>query len=281
MADKKTPAEQRAETIRLRNEMIAKFESLREPKSKKQHLDEAQMIMYDAWESSPARAVKLAKMALEHASDCADAYLLLANLEARTTRDRIDLIDRAIKAGRRALGKKGFHDYAGHFWGELDTRPFMRAMAAMADIRWEIGEGDTAIAIWREMLELNPNDNQGVRYQLMSCLLELKRNDEAAALLKSYKDDAAAAWAYAAALLAFRKEGDTPLARRKFAAARMQNPYVLPYLLGAEKIPRRLPEYIAFGDETEAVVYAAANIVGWAKTPGALEWLAGQTKQGG
>jgi tetratricopeptide (TPR) repeat protein len=152
----------------------------------------------------------------------------------------------------------------------------MRAMAAMAEIRWEYGEGDAAIEIWREMLRLNPNDNQGVRYELLSCLLELKRNDEAATLLKAYAGDVSADWAYADALLAFRNEGDTPVARRKLSEACKQNPHVLPYLIGSKKIPKRLPEYISLGNETEAVAYADSNLAGWAKTPGALEWLAAQ-----
>ncbi len=273
MTEKKTPSEKRAATIKFQKEMLAMFDPLRKPRSKKQMLEEAQNLIYDAWESSPARAIKLATQALDLSPDCTDAYLLLAELEARTTRDRIDLIRKGLEVGRRSLGKKFFQENKGHFWGILETRPFMRAMAALANILWEIGQGDEAIEKWREMLSLNPNDNQGVRYALLSCLLELKRDDEAEVLLKCYAGDASAEWAYGAALLAFRKSGDSPVARRHLSAARMQNPHVLPYLLGSHKIPKRMPEYISIGDEREAISYAAANVAGWAKTPGALEWL--------
>lgn len=273
MTDKKTPAEKRAATIEFQKDMLAMFDQLRKPRGKKQLLENAQELIYDAWESSPPRALKLARKAIDLSPDCTDAYLLLAELEARTTRDRIELIQKGVEVGRRSLGKKFFKDNAGHFWGILETRPFMRAMAALANVFWEIGRGDEAIELWREMLVLNPNDNQGIRYAMLSCLLELNRNQEAEELLKCYVGDVSADWAYGVALLAFRNEGDSTAARRRLSAARTQNPYILPYLLNSKKIPKRLPEYISIGDETEAVSYAAANIVGWAKTPGALEWL--------
>jgi tetratricopeptide (TPR) repeat protein len=278
MAEKKSATTKRAETIKFQNEMKAMFDQLRQPKSKKQSLEEAQRIIYDAWESSPARALKLARQALELSPDCTDAYLILADMETRTTRDRIELLRKGIDAGRRSLGKKFFQENEGHFWGILDTRPFMRAMGALADILWEIGQSDEATTIWHEMLRLNPNDNQGVRYALMSCLMELQRNEQAEGLLECYPGDASAEWAYAAVLLAFRKNGDTMATRRKLAAALKQNPHIPDYLHGFRKIPKRLPEYITIGDETEAISFAAANLAAWAKTSGALEWLRGQQR---
>jgi tetratricopeptide (TPR) repeat protein len=276
MTKKKTPAEKRTDTIRFQKEMMAMLYEFRRPKGKKQLLDEAQTLIYDAWESSPARALKLARKALDLSPDCADAYLLLAELEASTIRDQIALFKQAVEAGRRALGKKFFRENVGYFWGELDSRPFMRAMAALAAILWEIGQADEAIDIWNEMLRLNPNDNQGVRYPLLSCLLELKRHEEAKNLLKIYEEDGSAEWAYGEALLSFREEGDTAVSRRKLAEAFERNPHVPLFLLGVKKIPKRLPEYISIGDETEAASYAAANLPGWAKSEGALAWLAGR-----
>ncbi len=48
-------------------------------------LQKAQQIMYDAWdERSPARRLALAKKALQTSPNCADAYVLLAEEEAKT-----------------------------------------------------------------------------------------------------------------------------------------------------------------------------------------------------
>ena len=39
-------------------------------------------------------------------------------------------------------------------------------------------------------------------------------------------------------------------------------------------MPKRLPDYIGFGDESEAVEYADGAAALWAGVPGALVWLA-------
>ena len=38
-----------------------------------------------------------------------------------------DYYAKGVEAGELALGPKGFKQYAGHFWGFLETRPYMRA----------------------------------------------------------------------------------------------------------------------------------------------------------
>jgi tetratricopeptide (TPR) repeat protein len=272
-ATSKTPAQKRAETMTFQQEMQDLLSQCCKPARSKRPLERAQELIYDAWESSPARAVKLARQALEFSPDCADAYVLLANLEAATIRERIELLRQGVAAGRRALGKRFFRENEGHFWLEFDSRPFMRAVVSLAILCWEIGQADEAIELWREMLRLNPNDNQGVRYLLLSCLLELHRDEEAKDLLTCYAEDDSAEWCYGEALLAFRTGGDSPSSRRKLCAAQQQNPHVPQYLLGVKKIPKRQPDYISPGDEREAIAYAARNRAGWAKTPGALEWL--------
>jgi hypothetical protein len=54
------------------------------------------------------------------------------------------------------------------------------------------------------MLRLNPNDNQGARYRLLSVLLGADRPDEAEALLAAH-DEASALWSYAGVLVALKK----------------------------------------------------------------------------
>lgn len=266
-----TPQSKRAKTIALRKEMQALFH----PKSKKQLLDEAQELVYRAWEApSRKRAIELARRALELSDDCVDAYLILADLEAKTDEETIALYRKAVETGRRTIGKKAFREDAGHFWGLLDTRPFMRAMDSLASsLRHTDGE-EEAIDIWREMLLLNPNDNQGVRYRLLSLLVEMNRNDEAEALMKEQGEDFLADWAYARALLAFRKEGDTARSRTLLAAALEKNVHVPQYLLGRKRLPKTREDYICPGEESEAMACTEGYALSWYGTPGASEWLA-------
>jgi len=135
-------------------------------------LEQAQDLMYQAWDSSGKRRIELARRALKISEDCADAYVLLAEKAASSLAEAKHLYQQGVEAGERALGEKAFKEDAGHFWGILETRPYMRARAGLAQCLWMLGERDQAIAHFTDMLRLNPNDNQGIRYILATCLLE-------------------------------------------------------------------------------------------------------------
>jgi tetratricopeptide (TPR) repeat protein len=149
----------------------------------------------------------------------------------------------------------------------------MRARAGLAQCLWMLGERQQAIEHYTDMLRLNPNDNQGIRYKLASCLLEEGSGEALGRLLNQYKDEASAAWLYTRALWMFRRDGATAEATLSLKKALTQNPFVPAYLLGRKSLPRSLPGYIGFGDENEAIDYAADAITAWQRTPGALEWL--------
>lgn len=238
-------------------------------------LDRAQDLMYSAWdERSRARRVALARKALDISADCADAYVLLAE-EAATAAEAEALYAAGCKAGERALGPAMFRDDAGHFWGILETRPYMRARLGLAECLQATAKHDEALAHYRELLRLNPGDNQGVRYILAAALCELHRDEELSALLdgEEYRADGSAAWLFTRVLVAFRRKQDSPAARQALAAARRANSHVAAFLTGARKMPKRLPDYIGFGDESEAVAYVSEYQQGWQTTPGALAWL--------
>lgn len=236
-------------------------------------LGEAQSLIYRACEEkNPERRIEMAFEAIRISPDCADAFVLLAE-EAPTLDEAMELYGMGVEAGERAIGEKRFEEDAGHFWGVLETRPYMRARLGLAQCLWLAGGREQAVDHCQDMLRLNPNDNQGVRWILMTWLLELRRNAEAAALLEQYDEDASAQWGYATALLEFRKKGDTPASRKLLKKAFQANRHVPDYLLGRRKTPRRLPDYIGFGDEDEAVAYAAESSDAWRETPGAREWL--------
>jgi len=235
-------------------------------------LAKAQQILEQAYEADEEEQVRLARKALAVCEDCADAHILLAE-NAATLPDARRHLEQAVRAAERSLGADVFQEYAGHFWGYFPTRPYMRARAALAQCLWDAGEHDEALGHYRELLRLNPNDNQGLRYVLASCLLEQEQHDELDRLLAAYKDDGTAAWAYTTALSAFRRNGDTPQPGRLLKKAHRANKHVPAFLLGDRQLPRMAPEYIGLGDESEAAAYAADNLPAWKATPGAISWL--------
>ncbi|MEX2648923.1 MAG: hypothetical protein WD673_07920 [Alphaproteobacteria bacterium] len=235
-------------------------------------LDAAQQIIYDAWDMRDRRdRVALAKEALAVSPLCADAYVLLAE-NATTAEQAMALYRQGLAAGEQALGAAAFEDDVGHFWGLLETRPYMRARHGLALVSWRMGERDEAVLHYQDMLRLNPGDNQGIRYLLLDALLELGRDGDAGKLIKRYKDDGAAAWAWSGALLSFRTDGDGAPSRRALARAVKANAHVPTYLLGKKKLPRTLPAFIGLGDKNEAVAYVHGAAAAWARAAGALAW---------
>lgn len=156
----------------------------------------------------------------------------------------------------------------------------MRAREGLANCLWNLGQREEAIRHYRELLRLNPNDNQGIRYRLLFCLLEIGDTEAAETLLEEYEGEGTATWLYTRALVTFLREGDSPYARHALEDALEQNQHVIPYLTGRRRLPRQLPEYVGIGDKNEAVAYVAEFGELWTRTPGALSWVASASRSG-
>jgi tetratricopeptide (TPR) repeat protein len=236
------------------------------------HMEEAQDLIDEAWEARGRRRRLLARRALGLWPDCADAYVILAEMEAEGETRR-GLYAQGVAAGERALGPEMFEEETGRFWQILETRPYMRARFGLAHTLLDLEEVEDAIGHLRDLLRLNPNDNQGARDLLVNLLLETGRDDETAALLEQYKKDPSAWWLFSRALLAFRREGDSPAARSLLRKALEEHRFVARYLLDPDLIPPFAPPYYHHGGEDEAILYAADAADLWEDTPGALAWL--------
>jgi hypothetical protein len=244
-------------------------------------LSRAQQLMYQAWEeTNPARRIAMAREALAISAKCADAYVLLAEEEADTVKRALELYQKGMEAGESALGEQFFKENEGKFWGLLKTRPYMRARRGVAQTLWRLKRFEEAIEHYRELLRLNPNDNQGNRYALLDIFLGLERYDDALAILKQYEEEWSAVWLYSRALLEYKKGGDSPKARRALKQALEQNPFVPAYLTDQKRIPGWQVNSYGWGDESEAVYYASENLNYWRRTPGAVDWLRSEIERG-
>ena len=231
-----------------------------------------------AW-PSPVRRSRISPL-------CADAYNLLAG-EAATTAEARDLYARGLEAGELALGPEGFEEYDGHFWGFLETRPYMRARHGLSLALLKLGEEEAAMEHFRAMLKLNPGDNQGIRYLLLGSLL--RRDDIPAleTLLADYADEWSAYWLYTRALVAYREgQGSAPATLKLLKDARSANEHVPAILAGAKPPMLSRTDYVTVGGADEAAEYVRECGGAWRKTPGAVEWLTiaiagvSQTKRG-
>ncbi len=167
-----------------------------------------------------------------------------------------------VEAGELALGPRGFKQYAGHFWGFLETRPYMRARAGLAGTLLKLGDVDSAVAHYHDMLKLNPNDNQGIRYVVAGCLLKQDNYSALKELLAAHEDGT------------FREgrasnERAPALVRDAWSA----NEHVPAILAGAKPPVISNDGYVTMGGPDEATYYVTECGAAWHRTPGAVAWL--------
>jgi tetratricopeptide (TPR) repeat protein len=232
----------------------------------------AEEVIDRGWESRGVQRTRLAQKALTLWPDAADAYVLLAST-AKDPEEVRRLYEQGMAAGERALGPEEFARKHGAFWGWLETRPYMRARHGLAVTLWALGEHEAAIAHLWAMLELNPNDNQGLRDLLACWLLTVGDDAGVARLLALYPQESSAVWAYTRALHAYRQKGPTAQTTNLLRKALVVNSHVPAYLLGRKPLPRRLPAFISPGEASEAISYAAEATDAWQSQTGAVAWL--------
>ncbi|KIO67074.1 hypothetical protein B4065_2105 [Caldibacillus thermoamylovorans] len=234
--------------------------------------EKAQELLYDAYESTGNKRIELAKKALKLYPNSPDAYNILAELELNVVKEE-KLLLKAIEVGEKELGKKFIEENKGYLWGIVSTRPYMRAKYNYAVFLHETDRLAEAIRQYEELLQLDLNDNQGVRYELFIAYVESGLFKKAEALLKKYNETTTANGAYNLVLIEFLQNGATNKAKQLLQKAKQQNPYVPDYLLGKKNIPMYLPSYYQLGSESEAIIYADNHWTLWAGNPKLLDFL--------
>lgn len=242
-------------------------------KKKRTPKEKAFDLIIEAEDASTVKGIKLAKKALELDPECVDAYNYLANT-AENIDDAMHLFQKGMLIGRKALGEKFFEENSGHFWGIHESRPFMRAKEGYAQTLIVKSDYDAAIREFKEMLVLNPHDNQGVRFLLAPLLLRRNYWQDYDELHKNYEDDVSAAWVYNRALYLYLKFGSVARTVAALRKAIDTNPYVVELLIGEKDFPEFPPDSYSIGSFEEAVIYIEESILAWIAHEKALDWLA-------
>ncbi|MBW2085573.1 MAG: hypothetical protein JRI54_06055 [Deltaproteobacteria bacterium] len=238
--------------------------------------DQAQELIYQVWEADdPEEVVSLVTRALELDPLCVDALMILAEMTAQSKEERISFLELIVKAGQHKLGEEYFEEHRGYFWGMIETRPYMRARFSLAEELREAERLEEAIAHYKAMLELNPNDNQGVRDILIGCYLMVGDLAGARWLLKEYEQDGGAVFNWSRVLERYLAK-DTAGALAALETAREQNQFVEDYLTRKKRLPAKLPDYYSLGDKTEAIFCVSVIDLSWRRHRGAVKWLKDQ-----
>lgn len=119
-----------------------------------------------------------------------DAYnhLSLAFKNQKKTFESLLTAEKAYMLGRLCLPKEFETGRQKLSWGNLDNRPFLRSCQILGLEYQDRKQYQEATYYYREVLDYNESDNQGVRYLLLQCLFSLKDYDTAVIFLKKYKE---------------------------------------------------------------------------------------------
>ena len=150
----------------------------------------------------------------------------------------------------------------------------MRAKQQLGESLAEAGKLEEAAEVFERMLELNPNDNQGMRYPLLGLYLAAGQKEAAAHVMSRFPDEERIFGSFAWARVLERwLAGPLAEAKAALARARKVNPFVEGYILGAREPQRETPEFYRPGDDSEAQVCAKEFALAWKAHPAFREWL--------
>ncbi|MGG5251981.1 SEC-C metal-binding domain-containing protein [Neobacillus sp. SM06] len=233
--------------------------------------ERAQEMVYDAFEADGPLRFKLAKDALKLDPNCVDAYTILAE-GAPNMEKSASLYKKGMEIGQKEFGENYFKKHRGHFWGLYETRPFMRAKFSYAQALLHLEKREEAIKQMVELLELNPMDNQGVRFFLFIAYVDNGELEKARKLLDEFNEGFARGM-FNRALIEVLENGFTPEAAKLVKEGKKENKHIIPYLLGKKRLPSEQPSYYSMGDESEAIIYADEHLHIWREIPGLIAWL--------
>ena len=216
--------------------------------------EQAQDLVYEAWDAVRIpEAKKLAKQALQLDPLCCDAFNVLANYEKDVDK-QIAYYTQAIDAFKMRYDKVFFKENKGYFWGVLETRPYMRALAGYGGRLMQKNDFVGAIAIYQEAIQLCPNDNLGLRYALLNCLLIKNDLKAIGKLIKQY-DESSFFFECGKLLYSIKNKLSDDVLLALYIKMKQSNTFATPYLLGVKKLPKLCPEYYQMGSKEEAMTY--------------------------
>jgi hypothetical protein len=158
-------------------------------------------------------------------------------------------------------------------WVIAGNRPALRGLVRTFQWRLARNERDTAVLTAERLMDLNRDDNHGLRFMLMNEYLRDGKDEKALALAEQYPHDLAPETRFGAVLALVRMQR-MPEAERALHAAHSDLPKTAQYLLPARiRRPKLQQGTIEVGGDDQAWFYRDEMRSVWQQTPGALEWL--------
>lgn len=238
--------------------------------------EQAQELAYQAYEAEDAdEALALAEQALALDDHCVDALCVRAFLACEDPGELIGELEHAATTGEKRLGQEFFAEFMGDFWPMVEARPYLRTLKQLAEVLWSVGRRFDAIAVYENLLDLDPADHMGNASLLLGYYLAMGEVQRSWDLLEEVDDGDSTVFAWAWVLL-YLMVDDEDGAREALDRALAANPYVAPWLAGVgDPGDRELPAsaQLVRGSEDEALVTLDLLAEAWDCDPEAQWWL--------
>ena len=124
-------------------------------------------ILYDGWEllkeGYEIEARRKFKEVLKYDSKYVDALNGLGNIAF--DRGRLKEAEKYYRAAYRLTVEKLGDEFSKQVrWSIISNRQYLRAMHGLGLVLWRKGKPREALVIFEKILELNPDDQQGIRF---------------------------------------------------------------------------------------------------------------------
>lgn len=205
-----------------------------------------------AYDLEVEQAEQVWKRALKRDPNCLEAYEGLASIQI-SPETALKLYLKAIRAGRKRFNGSYMEEHKGHFWLMSETRPFMRCLMEAATVYNILLDFDHEIALLKEMLELNPNDNQGARYPLIIAYLRQGQTNECKKIISQFSIDDSTFMHLALFCIGLIEQPDDPSTHSHLKKARQKNLHWFKLILDPET-EGHLPESYTLGSHSEGMM---------------------------
>lgn len=246
-------------------------------------VDESSSAFYDAIEvmdHEPGAAERALKAIIKKCKNShIDAILHLGLLYCENSKEVEGnaLINKAHTIALEAIPKDFDEKNAQIMWGFLDNRPFLRTFQAIGTEMMKEKDYEKASKKFEFGINVNPDDNQGMRYLLLECFFHLHDPVKALELIKKYKDDWSIDFEYGS-VLANYQSGKLQKAEKSLRSAVSEFPFGAKEILKKRhKEPKNDGFGVVHGSEYEAYDYWMRTSQFWTETDGLVDFVRSKT----
>ncbi|GAA0122440.1 MAG: hypothetical protein KID00_14210 [Clostridium argentinense] len=227
--------------------------------------DEFDNNFYGDFSEMVKRINKLTNKELELLGD------IYFNIENENYKEAEPKMKEVLKREEEKLGENFIKENKGSFWLIYETREYMELRVDYAEVLWKLGKRNESLEMDKGTLELNPNDNQGVREWAVFKAINLRDFNYAEKLFKDYEEDESAAMLLGKTLYHYNL-GDMEKAKQNAKKLKAYNPYIKDYIIG-NKVDLEEPIFYGYGDENEAIISVIYGMDTINETLGFKKWI--------